>query len=372
MMNPYQQTGKKESDDSSLHKAVFSDLWGSDVVGTLSRDFRDLYRFYLDPERRERLEKMNRFMRAFWLTGWIFKSLLLKLSPTRRLVLLLALVMAIMGWTTFAWQGTNITFDFRPWGFLLLLIILMLELKDKLLAKDEIQVARQVQLALLPREHPELPGWKVWSYSVPANDVGGDLVDYIEIGPERLGVVLGDVSGKGLGAALLAAKLQATLRALGPDSPSLDELGTRVNNILHVDSLANRFATMFYTELSPDSGHIRYLNAGHNPPFLVRESGLEELTASSYPLGMLAEATYTEGMVDLEPGDLLVAYSDGLSEATNEDGDEFGVVRLRELLPELQSVPLEQAGRIVLKAVEGHLAGERPQDDLSVVLLRKI
>jgi hypothetical protein len=371
MAEPNRKNKANGEDDSSLHRLVWDDLRESDFVGTLSRDFKDLYRFYLDQERRERLETMNRFLRAFWLTGWIFKSLLLKLSPARRLLWLVALIMAIMGWTTFTFQGATIQFDFRPWAFLILLVILMLELKDKLLAKDEIQVARQVQLALLPTRHPDLHGWKVWSYSVPANDVGGDLVDYIEIGPDRLGVVLGDVSGKGLGAALLAAKLQATLRALGPDSPSLDELGSRVNNILHVDSLANRFATMFYTELSPDSGHIRYLNAGHNPPFLIHGGALEELTASSYPLGMLSEATYTEGMVDMEPGDLLVAYSDGLSEATNEAGQEFGVDRLREMLPDLQSVPLEQAGRIVLKAVEQYLAGERPQDDLSVVLVRK-
>jgi len=335
-------------------------------------DFRDLYRFYLDTERRERLDKMGRFKRAFWLFGWLLKSLLMKLTPGRRVLLLFAMILSIMGWTHFTLLSTNVSFDFRPWGCLLLLIILMLELKDKLLAKDEIQVARQVQLALLPTEHPDLPGWKIWSYSVPANDVGGDLVDYIDIGPERLAVVLGDVSGKGLGAALLAAKLQATLRALGPESPSLDDLGNRVNTILHMDSLANRYATMFYTELSPDSGHIRYLNAGHNPPIVVRGDSLEELSASSFPLGMMDNVTYTEGMVDMEAGDLLVIYSDGLSEAANEADEEFGVDRLRELLPELQSVPLEQAGRVVLKAVEGHLQGERPQDDLSLVLIRKV
>ena len=95
--------------------------------------------------------------------------------------------------------------DLRPWGGLLFLIILMLELKDKLVAKDEIQIARQVQIALLPHENPEIPGWSVWCYSRPANDVGGDLVDYLELDGFRHGVVLGDVAGKGLGAALLSA-----------------------------------------------------------------------------------------------------------------------------------------------------------------------
>ena len=230
---------KTEDEDASLGKVFFRDLRQTDFAGTLGRDFRDLYRFYIDPRTRDRLETMGRIPRTFWLLGWLLKSLLVKLSPTRRLLLLAAMVMAVTGHPTFTIQAVRVDVDFRLWAFLLLLLILMLELKDKVLAKDEIQVARQVQLALLPREHPRFEGWEVWSYSVPANDVGGDLVDYVELGPDRLGIALGDVAGKGLGAALLAAKLQATLRALGPDAPSLDELGGRVNTILQMDGLPN-------------------------------------------------------------------------------------------------------------------------------------
>ncbi|MFQ5626458.1 MAG: SpoIIE family protein phosphatase, partial [Methyloligellaceae bacterium] len=137
--------------------------------------------------------------------------------------------------------------------------------QDKLLARDEIEVARQVQLARFPQEQPRLPGWAVWSYTRPANDVGGDLVDYIELDSGRLGVALGDVAGKGLGAALLTAKLQATLRALVPECRTLDELGGRLNTILHRDGLDNRYATLFYLELAHEGGHVRFLNAGHNP-----------------------------------------------------------------------------------------------------------
>src|SRR2546425_3758516 len=109
----------------------------------------------------------------------------------------------------------------------------MLELKDKLLARDEIEIARQVQLALLPSRHPQPDGWSLWSFMRPANDVGADLVDYIELPEGRLGVVLGDVAGEGLGAALLTAKLQATLRALVPPCPALSGLGPQMNDILH-------------------------------------------------------------------------------------------------------------------------------------------
>ncbi len=358
--------------DPSIGRVVWSDLRRTDLTDSMGRDLRDLYRFFLDSETRARLETMGRVHRTFWLIGWLLKSLLLKLAPSRRFLLLLALVLGILGWTSLDWQGVSVKFDFRPWGFLLLLFILMLELKDKLLARDEIQVARSVQQALLPREHPRLRGWELWSYSVPANDVGGDLVDYIELGPERLGVALGDVSGKGLGAALLSAKLQATLRALGPEAPSLDELGERMNTILVNDGIENRFATMFYAELGPDSGHIRYLNAGHNPPYLFRGSGkIDELHASSRPLGMLPDSRYAEGIADMATDDFLLVYSDGVTEATDPEGQEFGEARVRALLPELGRLPPELAGKRLLEEIDLHLGGEHPQDDLSVVLIRK-
>jgi hypothetical protein len=358
--------------DPSIGRVVWSDLRRTDLTDSMGRDLRDLYRFFLDSETRDRLESMGRVYRTFWLIGWLLKSLLLKLSPSRRFLLVVAMVLGILGWTRLTWTGVQIAFDFRPWGFLLLLFILMLELKDKLLARDEIQVARSVQQALLPRDHPQLRGWEVWSYSVPANDVGGDLVDYVELGPDRLGVALGDVSGKGLGAALLSAKLQATLRALGPESPSLDELGERMNVILGKDGLDNRFATLFYAELGPDSGHVRYLNAGHNPPFLIRDDGdIAILPPSSRPLGMLPGSTYEEGLVDLREGDFLLVYSDGLTEAMAPDGEEFGEERIRKLLPKMTALDLPRAGRLLLQEVDRYVDGERPHDDLSVVLLRK-
>ncbi len=358
--------------DPSLGRLVFDDLRGGNIAGTLGRDFRDLYRFYVDPERRERLERMGRVRRTFWVLGWLLKSLLLKLSPARRVLILLSLVLTILGPTRLAIRGMSLESDFRPWGYLVLLFVLMLELKDKLVARDEIQIAREVQRALLPTEPLRMPGWNVWCHSVAANDVGGDLVDYVQLDPERYGIGLGDVSGKGLGAALLSAKLQATLRALAPDSPSLDDLATRLNGILHKDGLANRFATLFYVELSPYSGHVRYLNAGHNPPLLLRDHGdVELLGASSYPLGMFPNGGYSEGEVDFAPGDTVVIYSDGLTEAVDAAGREFGTERLEALAPALRGLAPEAAGRRILEEVEGFLDGERPQDDLSLVVVRR-
>jgi sigma-B regulation protein RsbU (phosphoserine phosphatase) len=316
---------------------------------------------------------MGRVRRAFTLLWWILRSLYLKLSPARRVLLLAALAFQLVGVQVLDVSRWGVQFDadLRPWGFVILLVVLMLELRDKLLAKDEIAVARQVQIALLPRTHPNVPGWNVWSTSRPANDVGGDLVDFIDVDGFRHAVVVADVAGKGLGAALLSAKLQATLRTLIPLSVTLDELGGRANDIFHRDGLDNRYATLFYAELDHDSGHVRYLNAGHNPPILLGSKGSERLSASSYPLGMLSSAVYREESLELAPGDLLLAYSDGLTEARNLAGEEFGMERLEALLPTLRGLPPPEVGARLLEEVDRFLGEARLEDDLSVVAISR-
>ncbi|ANM30210.1 hypothetical protein ABI59_12430 [Acidobacteria bacterium Mor1] len=365
-----------ESRDSSLGKVVLDDLRRTSFQSVYKQELRDLYRFYLDEDSRAKLAGMGRIQRSFWILGWLLKSLLLKLSPGRRLALMVSLVLAVLGPTTVTLFGRVVSADLRPWGFVLLLVVLMLELKDKLVARDEIEVARSVQLALLPQRQPEIPGWEVWTYTRPANDVGGDLVDYVEASEHRHGVALGDVAGKGLGAALLSAKLQATLRALAPECPALDELGERLNSILNRDGLDNRFATLFYAELYGERGFVRVLNAGHNPAYLVRNGGadIQGIEASSLPLGMMPCTRYREGSVELMSGDALVAYSDGLTEATNAMDEEYGPERLKKLLCESRNEHLapHELGLRVLTEVEQFTGGLRYGDDLSLVVIRKL
>ncbi len=359
----------KPNAEPGLHEVVMQDLKRTQLRRDYLAELRELYRFYLDDERRTELAGMGRIRRAFSLVGWLFKSLLMKLSPARRLLLIVALAFTILGPNGGTIRGFQWDTDFRPWAIVLLLFVLMLELKDKLLAKDEIQVARQVQLALLPEQDLSLPGWTVWSCSRPANDVGGDLVDYLELDGFRHGIVLGDVAGKGLGAALLTAKLQATLRAVVLDAPSLEDLGLRLNTIFHRDGLDNRYATMFFAEIEYDSGHVRYLNAGHNPAFVISANGIRKLSASSYPLGMLASPSYEEGNIELAPQDMLIAYSDGLTEATNEAGEEFGTERLERMLPELVRLNPRTIGSRILREVDEFLGDERATDDLSLAII---
>ncbi|HYV20379.1 MAG TPA: PP2C family protein-serine/threonine phosphatase [Verrucomicrobiae bacterium] len=353
-------------------RSVFGDFRPHELPRSIKTDVRSLYRFYLDEERRAEIEKMRAPKRVLALPLWLLRSLLLKLTPQRRTLLILALIVAFIGRFRFNFQEVVVSFDGSPWAFLMVLFVLALELKDKLLARDEIAVARQVQLAILPSSDPPWPGYALWSHTRPANDVGGDLIDYIEEpSPRTLGVALGDVAGKGLGAALLMAKLQASLRATAPGAPDLGSLGDRLNGILCRDGLDNRFATLFYLEAPAGGGAVRFLNAGHNPPLVVRAASVELVEQASRPLGMFRDSTYTEGRLDLNPGDLLVVYSDGLVEARDLADREFGLERLKTLVMSLRDRPPVEAGRVILEAVDRFLGDDKPQDDLSLILIQR-
>ena len=254
---------------------------------------------------------------------------------------------------------------------MLLLVILLLELKDKLLSHEEMQAGRVVQRALMPERDPELSGWEVCLYTESANEVGGDLVDYLALDASRLGVALGDVAGKGLPAALLMAKLQATLRALAPEGDSLAKLGSRLNRILHRDGLPNRFATLVYFEIVADSGRVRMLNAGHMPPLLLRCTEVEEMPQASSALGMFLDATFVEQQVDVGIDDLLVAYSDGLTEAMNRAGQFFGEERLRGLVADLAGLSAKTASARLVVGVEAFVGDAPRHDDLSLVVLKR-
>ncbi len=372
-MQTQKETSAGRERPPSFKNALFGDVRAREIPGGVGRDLKSLYEFYLSEEEKTRLSDTGRIRRFFKMLAGILRNLLLRLSPVRRVLLVTAIICFLLGRVSIGLVGdAHVGANLRPWGFLLIVFVLMLELKDKLLVRDEIEVARQVQLALLPTRYPRIDGWAIWGHTRPANDVGGDLVDHVGLNGRAHAVALGDVAGKGLGAALLMAKLQATFRALAPGCESLADLGARLNAILHRDGLDNRFATFVCARLEPGAPRIRYLNAGHNPPFVARADRIDALPPSGRPLGMLAGTTYNEGSVDMEPGDLLLAYSDGLVEARGALEEEFGVDRIRRLLPELRDVTVESAGRRILEEVERHIAGRRPHDDLSIILIQHL
>ena len=354
-------------------KLVVDDIFRGDLRRTLSRDLHDLYDFYVDDETRARVGRMGRLRRWFTAGTWIVKSMLLRLSPARRVLLAAALILLLFTTVQIRTEHFRLGGGNATASFFLVLIVLLLELKDKLLAHDELQVGRAVQIALMPTENPRLAGWDIWLLTRPANEVGGDLVDYLWLQPDRrLALVVGDVVGKGLGAALLMAKLQATVRAFTGEVASLAELGARVNRILCRDGIKGRFATLLYLEVASDSGALRLLNAGHPPPILLQDGALSTLRPTALPVGAKADAKFVEQTLDVAPGGLVMLYSDGVTEARNRERDLFGDKRLAELVAGLSGVSAEEAGGRLLAAVDAFAGEAPPSDDLSLVVLRRV
>jgi hypothetical protein len=339
---------------------------------TVREAFSRLETFYLSTERQDRLAGMGRAKRFLFLSVWLLKSLYLKLTPARRILLLIACLLLWNGSSDIGRDHVRIQIDVGFLGVALLLVILMLELKDKLVARSELEAGRSVQLALMPNQAPVLAGWDIWLFTRSANDVGGDLVDYLDVASERLGIMLGDVAGKGLPAALLMAKLQATLRALISAAGSLSELGAETNRILNRDGLPNRFATLVYVEIVPNSGYVRLLNAGHMPPIVLRRGEIEEIKGASIALGMMPNAFFAEQHTDLDIGDVLVIYSDGITEAMNTADEFYGDERLRAALIEGRSISAAQAGAAILGSVDTFVGSASVHDDMSLVILKRV
>ncbi len=364
---------KTTSKEPGLGKVLREDFRRGDLKKTLRQDYRDVKDFFLDEERRDRLAKMNWLKRGFFLAWWLLKALFLKLTPARRLLLLIALFLLLSaGSIIFESHQTTAQNDTKILGAVLLLFILLLELKDKLIAQDELQAGRAVQRALMPETSPSAPGWEVWLFTQPANDVGGDLIDFLEIKKGRYGVAIGDVAGKGLAAALFTAKLQATLRALATDASSLAELAARMNHILYRDGLPSRFASLIYFEMSQKSAAVRVLNAGHMPPIVVRKRSVKEMPKGGQALGIMPKISLAEQEITLRPGDALVAYSDGVTEARNLAGEFFGEARLRSQLSKFANRTAREIGEGILAAAAQFVGEARPHDDLSVVVLRRM
>jgi phosphoserine phosphatase RsbU/P len=193
----------------------------------------------------------------------------------------------------------------------------------------EMDEARQIQVGLLPQVLPEVRGWSFSAESTPAECVGGDTFDVIELGAGRVALSLGDVSGKGVPAALLAASLQAAVRSAAARDLPPSRLCEQVNRAICASIAPGHFITYFYAVLDTSSGEIRYCNAGHLPPLVAGASaGVRRLAAGGIVLGIDADAPYSEGVEHLAPGDCLLAYTDGLTEARSPDGEEFGEDRL--------------------------------------------
>src|SRR5271165_1721229 len=235
--------------------------------------------------------------------------------------------------------------------------------------EEQINIARDIQQALLPRNFPDHPHLAVAGVNYPCLSVGGDYFDVFPLDNNRTAFLIADVSGKGLGAALLTTMLQGALSAmtLGTDPA---RVFNHVNRFLCDHAEVGRYATMFFGILE-DSGKLEYINAGHPSPILIRQGVAEEaFTEGSFPVGLVPEAEFTTSTLNLEPNDTLVLYSDGVTEAMDPDEQLYGTGRLRAVLLGKHELALDEIQKTVLESVENFARGARQADDLTILLVR--
>lgn len=249
--------------------------------------------------------------------------------------------------------------------------LLEVQQEQKRLA-NELAVASEIQLRLHPASPPAIPGYDMIGVSFPCYEVGGDYFDFIEKKDGRYVVALGDVSGKGTGAALLMSSVHAAVRAQATTRLSASEVVGEINQYIYDNTPSNRFVTLFYSELDPRSHQLNYITAGHNSPLLVRTTGeVTTLDIGGFPVGITPFADYREGWAELTPGDVLVIYSDGVTESLNEEGEEFGEARLIEIVQKNRGRTAAGLRDRIDEALAKFVGKAKTVDDLTLVIVKR-
>jgi phosphoserine phosphatase RsbU/P len=368
------------------------DLSSEDLQRLFTRDTPDAYRFFargVDDDRYAGLPWWQRIpsrVRAF------FVAFTLRLPAARRVLYIGALVIALVGlfqlFRGFTAIEVPLGLPFVRVGmlapiwadgtfalivsFVLINLLVLLEVADRLSLKGELEVAREIQLAMLPAGTYRADDVEICGVTRPANTVGGDFYDVLPLDDGRIVVAVGDVAGKGSPAALLMALLLAVLRTLVHERLEAAPLIARLNAQICRHSPGSRFITLFYAVYTPATGDLEYVNAGQNPPLLRRPDGTcERLNSTGVALGMFEASTFEAAATRVGPGDTLVLYSDGITEAEDPSGQPFEESGLEGVLAqEAASAPAEMAAR-VLKAVEAHARASRFRDDLTILILKR-
>jgi len=250
--------------------------------------------------------------------------------------------------------------------------LLEVEQAEKFMAR-ELEQAAEIQRGLLPRQTPEIPGLQLAGRSAPCRSVGGDYFDFFPLADGRLAFLVADVAGKGLSAALLMSNLQARVQALMEIETDIARLVTRLNHSLKANTPDNKFITGFFAILDPRSGVMTYTNAGHNPPVLVRRGAkVELLTAGGPVLGILPNIPYLGGQTLLAPGESLVLYSDGVSEAPNAAGEEFGEDAIAQIALACHDRSAQETMLEIGRQLRAFLGDRQPVDDVTLLIVRRL
>src|ERR671910_3233410 len=264
--------------------------------------------------------------------------------------------------------GTSIS-ELRE-GFAARMVHLAQERLERERVEHELRVARRIQQASLPKEVPEVEGWQIAHHYQPAREVGGDFYDFLELPNGRLGIVVGDATGKGVPAALVMASARSMLRAVAQNSRSPGDVLRRVNDSLVTDIPPNMFVTCFYVILDPRSCTLSYANAGHDLPYVHHGDGAEELRARGMPLGLMLGMSYEQKEVVLDAGESALLYSDGLVEAHDPKGEMFGFPRVRAQVAERGEE--RSLGEYLMEELYSFVGeGWEQEDDITLLTLRR-
>ena len=370
------------------------DLTADDLQRLFTRETREAYEFFTRGTDPKAFANLPWHLRLFEHTRLLFFAFTLKLTPARRMVYAIALILAFIGVANL-FRGIGLVrigpalpfgiefgvpgplFSQGTWSlfiaFALMNLLVLLEVADRLSLKNDLEIARDIQQAMLPKGLYKAPGVETFGFSRPANTVGGDVYDILPLDDGRVVVAVGDVAGKGSPAALLMALLLAILRTLVDERLEPADLVARLNLQVSRHAPGNRFITLWFGIYDPVSGCLTYVSAGHMPPLLVRHDGsTERLSEGGIALGMFDHARYTTGRVTIQPDELLAIYSDGITEAENPRGVPFDEAGLAEILRTHRlDGALSSIGAAVVQAVEQHTGDKRLADDLTILLLRR-
>ena len=233
----------------------------------------------------------------------------------------------------------------------------------------QVELAQGVQQRMLPRTSPTIPGVEIAATYVPSQGLGGDFYDFIAL-DNATGIAVGDAVGKGVAASLLMASVRSSLRAYAHDLYDLDTILSRVNQALNRDTLDNEFATLWYGTIDHEAKRLTYCNAGHEPALLLRNNKITALDVGGMVPGVLADAAYEKGVVDLKQGDCVLLYSDGVTDAMNEHSQRFGREKLEYALQEIAHLSAEQAVEVLVKRLTAHRGDRDANDDITIVLVK--
>jgi len=389
----------RKSRTRQLFATYTQDLTSEELGRLFTRETPEAYRFFARGINTAELEGLPWHRRARKYVQAFFMAFTMRLSPARRMIYGVALACSVFGLIDL-FQGFGfiripiplsplvlrifipgpVFSDGTVWllmGFLLMNLLVLLEVADRLSLKRDLEVAREIQQAMLPNGTWLGPGVEAYGVTRPANTVGGDFYDILPQPDGRVFVALGDVAGKASPAALLMALLLAMLRTLLDEGLEPSALVERLNVQICRHAPASRFITLFLARYDPATGRMEFVNAGQTPPLLRRHAGsFDRLATGGIALGMFPGSTYETGETWLAPGDALVMYSDGITEAEDPAGepfDEAGLERTLALYPgAFPDASASTIGRSLMEAVDRHRRDSRLSDDLTLLVLTRL